>query len=221
MIKKAHTLNKKSHREKLAIEFSKKYKIKITEDDFVCVPQNSETISKITKPGLWFIKSRQPLFDISSFISNFVIDGPLKITIYTTEENLLKNEVMHRFFNNQEVDYPDDLWLEQDLSEHLECEVYNPTKYLMENLDSYVDIRTDFELICCSLNSRFNPILIDYPSILWNEREPQFAKYLINEENSILETGHSIIVFLPVGKTSFSLDFIDSRFLNLEQHAIY
>lgn len=178
--------------------------------------QNSETISKITKPGLWFIKSRQPLFDISSFISNFVIDGPLKITIYTTEENLLKNEVMHRFFNNQEVDYPDDLWLEQDLSEHLECEVYNPTKYLMENLDSYVDIRTDFELICCSLNSRFNPILIDYPSILWNEREPQFAKYLINEENSILETGHSIIVFLPVGKTSFSLDFIDSRILNLE-----
>ena len=38
MIKKAHTLNKKSHREKLTIEFSKKYKIKITEDDFVCVP---------------------------------------------------------------------------------------------------------------------------------------------------------------------------------------
>lgn len=86
----------------------------------------------------------------------------------------------------------------------------------MENLDSYVDIRTDFELICCSLNSRFNPILIDYPSILWNEREPQFAKELINEENSFLETGHSIIVFLPVGKTSFSLDFIDSRILNLE-----
>lgn len=50
MIKKAHTLNKKSHRKKLAIEFSKKYKIKITADDFVCVPQNSETISKITKP---------------------------------------------------------------------------------------------------------------------------------------------------------------------------
>ena len=85
MIKKAHTLNKKSHREKLAIEFSKKYKITITEDDFVCVPQNSETISKITKPGLWFIKSRQPLLDISSFISNFVIYGPLKITIYTNE----------------------------------------------------------------------------------------------------------------------------------------
>ena len=31
------------------------------------------------------IKSRQPLFDISSFISNFVIYGPLKITIYTNE----------------------------------------------------------------------------------------------------------------------------------------
>lgn len=220
MIKKAHTLNEKSHREKLAIEFSKKYKIKITEDDFVCVPQNSETISKITKPGLWLIKSRQPLFDISSFISNFVIDGPLKITIYTTEENLLKNEVMHRFFNNQEVDYPDDLWLEQDLSEHFECEVHNSTKDLMENFnseyDSSVDIRTYFDLSCCNLNSSFNPILIDYPSILLNEREPQFAKELINEENSFLETGHSIIVFLPVGKTSFSLDFIDSRILNLE-----
>lgn len=216
MIKKAHTLNKKSHREKLAIEFSKKYKIKITEDDFVCVPQNSETIRKITKPGLWFIKSRQPFFDISSFISNFVIDGSLRIIIYTTQEKTLKNEVMHRFFNNQKVDYPDDLWFELDLSEHLECEVYNPTKYLMENFDSYVDIRTDFELICCSLNSSFNPIQIDYPSILWNEREPQFAKYHINEENSFLETGHSIIVFLPVGKTSFSLDFIDSRILNLE-----
>ena len=220
MIKKSHTLNKKSHREKLAIEFSKKYKITITEDDFVCVPQNSETISKITKPGLWLIKSRQPLFDISSFISNFVIDGPLKITIYTTEEKLLKNEVMHRFFNNQEVDYPDDLWLEQDLSEHLECEVHNSTKDLMENFnseyDSSVDIRTYFDLSCCNLNSSFNPILIDYPSILLNEREPQFAKELINEEYSFLETGHSIIVFLPVGKTSFSLDFIDSRILNLE-----
>lgn len=220
MIKKAHTLNKKSHREKLAIEFSKKYKITITEDDFVCVPQNSETISKITKPGLWFIKSRQPLFDISSFISNFVIDGPLKITIYTTEEKLLKNEVMHRFFNNQEVNYPDDYWFEQDLSEHLECEVHNSTKDLMENFnseyDSSVDIRTYFDLSCCNLNSSFNPILIDYPSILLNEREPQFAKELINEENSFMETGHSIIVFLPVGKTSFSLDFIDSRILNLE-----
>ena len=220
MIKKAHTLNKKSHHEKLAIEFSKKYKIKITEDDFVCVPQNSETISKITKPGLWFIKSRQPLFDISSFISNFVIDGPLKITIYTTEEKLLKNEVMHRFFNNQEVNYPDDYWFEQDLSEHLECEVHNSTKYLMENFnseyDSSVDIRTYFDLSCCNLNSSFNPILIDYPYILLNERETQFPKELINEENSFLETGHSIIVFLPVGKTSFSLDFIDSRILNLE-----
>lgn len=220
MIKKTHTLNEKIHREKLAIKFSKKYKITITEDDFVCVLQNSETISKITKPGLWFIKSRQPPFDISSFISNFVIDGPLKITIYTTEEKLLKNEVMHRFFNNQEVDYPDDLWLEQDLSEHLECEVHNSTKDLMEyfnsEYDSSVDIRTYFDLICCNLNLSFNPILIDYPSILLNEREPQFAKDLINEENSFLETGHSIIVFLPVGKTSFSLDFIDSRILNLE-----
>ena len=220
MIKKAHTLNKKSHCEKLAIEFSKKYKITITEDDFVCVPQNSETISKITKPGLWFIKSRQPFFDISSFISNFVIDGSLRIIIYTTQEKTLKNEVMHRFFNNQKVDYPDDLWFEQDLSEHLECEVHNSTKYLMENFnseyDSSVDIRTYFDLSCCNLNSSFNPILIDYPSILLNEREPQFAKELINEENSFLETGHSIIVFLPVGKTSFSLDFIDSRILNLE-----
>ena len=52
MIKKAHTLNKKSHREKLAIEFSKKYKIKITEDDFVCVPQNSETISNLLVDNL-------------------------------------------------------------------------------------------------------------------------------------------------------------------------
>lgn len=203
MIKKAHTLNKKSHREKLAIEFSKKYKIKITEDDFVCVPQNSETIRKITKPGLWFIKSRQPFFDISSFISNFVIDGSLRIIIYTTQEKTLKNEVMHRFFNNQKVDYPDDLWFEQDLSEHLECEVHNSTKDLMEifnsEYDSSVDIRTYFDLSCCNLNSSFNPILIDYPSIL--EREPQFAKELINEENSFLETGHSIIVFLPVGKT--------------------
>lgn len=109
MIKKAHTLNKKSHREKLAIEFSMKYKIKITEDDFVCVPQNSETISKITKPGLWFIKSRQSLFDINSFILNFVIDGSLRIIIYTTQEKTLKNKIMHRFFNNQEVNYPDDL----------------------------------------------------------------------------------------------------------------
>lgn len=87
---------------------------------------------------------------------------------------------MHRFFNNQEVDYPDDLWLEQDLSEHLECEVHNSTKDLMENFnseyDSSVDIRTYFDLSCCNLNSSFNPILIDYPSILWNEREPQFAK---------------------------------------------
>ena len=52
MIKKAHTLNKKSHREKLAIEFSKKYKITITEDDFVCVPQNSETISNLLVDNL-------------------------------------------------------------------------------------------------------------------------------------------------------------------------
>ena len=127
---------------------------------------------------------------------------------------------MHRFFNNQEVNYPDDYWFEQDLSEHLEREVHNSTKDLMENFnseyDSSVDIRTYFDLSCCNLNSSFNPILIDYPSILLNERETQFTKDLINEENSFLETGHSIIVFLPVGKTSFSLDFIDSRILNLE-----
>ena len=127
---------------------------------------------------------------------------------------------MHRFFNNQEVNYPDDYWFEQDLSEHLEREVHNSTKDLMENFnseyDSSVDIRTYFDLSCCNLNSSFNPILIDYPSILLNERETQFTKDLINEENSFLETRHSIIVFLPVGKTSFSLDFIDSRILNLE-----
>lgn len=36
MIKKADTLNKKSHREKSAKEFSKKYKAILIEEDFVC-----------------------------------------------------------------------------------------------------------------------------------------------------------------------------------------
>lgn len=179
---------------------------------------NSETLSKITQPGLWFIKSRQPLFNISSLISKFVIDGSMFITIYTTQEEILKNEVMLRFFNDQK-NYPDDILSDHDLSEYLDCDALDSTYDFVENFnflwDSYVDIRNEFSLSCCSLNSSFNPILIDYPSILWYEHEPHCAKDLINEESSILEIGRSVIVFLPERETSFSLDFINNHILNL------
>lgn len=62
MIEKAHTLKKKSHREKLAKEFSKKYKPILIEEDFVCsatceVVENSNENTDYPIEEIWNTKN--------------------------------------------------------------------------------------------------------------------------------------------------------------------
>lgn len=180
---------------------------------------NSETLSKITQPGLWFVKSRQPLLNISSLIYRFVIDGCMSFTIYTTQEEILKNEVMHRFFNDQKKDYLDDIWLDHELSEYSDFETIHTCYDFIDNFnffwESYIYIKNNFSDCGWCSNSCFNPTLIDYSSILCKEEESLLAEDLINDEHWMLETGSSVIVFLPEKETSFSLDFINNHILNL------
>ena len=53
-----------------------------------------DSFEKIVQPGLWLVKSRQPIIDLSRFVYEFAVELGMPVTIHSAAKMTIQNEVV-------------------------------------------------------------------------------------------------------------------------------
>ena len=80
-----------------------------------------DSFDKIIRPGLWLVKSRQPVVDVSRFVYEIGVELGQPLTVLSSVEKEIKDEVVALIRRNYLEGTPDKLerdWLEQELTEY-------------------------------------------------------------------------------------------------------
>lgn len=175
---------------------------------------------KLNKPGLWFVKSRQPVVDINRFIYEIAVELGLPVTILSSEKNEIQNEVfflIKKDFLEKASDQLERNWLEQELSEYNahgqfwypeEMNDYVPHGAFWSN---YVQFDADGWLSLANCN--FNIILVDDPSALWWEDETDLLRIIPLVEQDAVEKGKVVFVMISSADSRINEAYIKNRLL--------
>jgi len=80
-----------------------------------------DSLEKVIQPGLWLVRSSQPIVDVSSFIYEIGIELGQPLTVLTFAMKEIQNEVFSLVRKDCLESASDELeynWLEQELSEY-------------------------------------------------------------------------------------------------------
>lgn len=180
----------------------------------------TDSIEKLTKPGLWFVKSMQPAMDISRMVYEVAVKGCLALDIFTSEKQIIQNEVIALIVKDL-IDSTSDEnergWLEQEVTEHRthgffwypeEMNDYVEQDYFWKNQVVVHEISFFAPRNCCFLTA-----IIDSITELYYEEETDLAKSLLLHEQDFLEYGCAAIVFVSNHYSGSVADFIESHLL--------
>lgn len=177
-------------------------------------------IEKIIKPGLWFVKSSQPVVDISKFVYEIAVELGRPVTILSSQKREIQNEVFSLIRKDCLEKTSDELehnWLEQELSEYNahgqfwypeEMNDYVPHGAFWSN---YVQFDADGWLSLA--NCSFNIILVDAPSVLWWEDETDISRIIPLIEKDAIEKGKAIFVLISSADSRIDETYINNRLL--------
>ena len=162
-----------------------------------------DNIEKIIQPGLWFVKSSQPVVGVSRFVYEIAVELGQPVTILSSQQRRIQNEVFSLIRKDCLEKASDELehnWLEQELSEYNshgqfwypeEMNDYVPHGSFWSN---YVQFADDGWL---SLpNCSFNIILVDDISTLWRENESDLSRIIPLVEKETIERGRTVFVMI-------------------------
>ena len=179
-----------------------------------------DSMEKLTKPGLWFVKSMQPAMDISRMVYEVAVKGCFALDIFTSEEQIIQNEVIALITKDLIESTSDENergWLEQEATEHRthgffwypeEMNDYVEEGYFWRNQVVMHEIYFLAPRNCC-----FHTAIIDSITELYYEGETDLAKSLLLQEQEFLEYGCTAIVFVSGHYSGSVADFIDSHLL--------
>ena len=177
-------------------------------------------IEKIIKPRLWFVKSRQPVVDISRFVYEIAVELGRPVTILSSQKREIQNEVFSLIRKDCLEKASDELehnWLEQELTEYNahgqfwypeEMNDYVPHGAFWSN---YVQFDADGWLSLA--NCSFNIILVDNLSVLWWEDESDLLRIIPLVEQDALEKGKTIFVMISSADSRINEANINHRLL--------
>ena len=177
-------------------------------------------IEKIIKPGLWFVKSRQPVVDISRFVYEIAVELGRPVTILSSQKREIQNEVFSLIRKDCLEKASDELehnWLEQELSEYNahgqfwypeEMNDYVPHGAFWSN---YVQFDADGWLSLA--NCSFNIILVEDPSVLWWEDETDLLRVIPLVEQDAVEKGKVVFVMISSADSRINEAYIKNRLL--------
>ena len=80
-----------------------------------------DSFEKVIKPGLWLVRSRQPIADVSRFVYGIGVELGQPLTVLTFAKKEIQNEVFALIRKDCLDGASDELeynWLEQELSEY-------------------------------------------------------------------------------------------------------
>lgn len=161
-----------------------------------------DSFEKIIKPGLWLVRSRHPMDDVSRFVYEIGVELGQPLTVLTFAEKEIKNEVFSMIRKDclesasNELDYN---WLEQELSE------YNTHGFLWhpEELNDYLPngsfwsyyVRFDDDGWLSLANCDSDIVLVDDAAKMWWEDETDISRILYMVEKDAIEKKKTIFVF--------------------------
>ncbi|SFW12769.1 hypothetical protein SAMN02910409_0437 [Prevotellaceae bacterium HUN156] len=162
-----------------------------------------DSFDKIIRPGLWFVKSRQPIMDVSRFVYEFAVELGVSVTVHSSANKAIQNEVVELIKKSCIENASDELereWLEQELMEYNthdhfwyppELNQYTSKGFFWSNEVQCVDDKW-FMLPSCS----HDIVLVDDLSALWWENETDKHKMLFDVEKEAKDRNKTVIVFV-------------------------
>lgn len=162
-----------------------------------------DSFEKVIKPGLWLVKSRQPLVDVSMFVYEIGVELGQPLTVLTSAKREIQNEVFSLIRKDCLESASDELeynWLEQELSEYKthgflwhpeELNDYLPNGSFWSN---YVQFDADGWLSLA--NCSFDIILVDDVAKMWWEDETDINRILSLVDNDAKEKKKTVFLFV-------------------------
>ncbi len=162
-----------------------------------------DSFEKVIQPGLWLVRSSQPVVDVSSFIYEIGIELGQPLTVLTYAKKEIQNEVFSLVRKDCLESASDELeynWLEQELSEYKahgvlwhpeELNDYLPNGSFWSN---YVQFDADEWLSLA--NCSFNIILVDDVTKMWWEDETDISQILSKVEKDAIEKKKTVFLFV-------------------------
>ncbi len=131
------------------------------------------------KPGLWFVKSGQPLLAMTRIVSEYGVKTGLPMSIYTESIETIKREVA--VMNNQE-----------------DCEYFWTCNASDCSWDKYLNVSS----------SNFETILVDGLTYLYHDHEAKIGRMLPLIDKEAKEYGKTVIIFVTEGTPDVVRNFI-------------
>ena len=162
-----------------------------------------DSFEKIIRPGLWLVKSRQPVVDLSRFVYEFAVEMGEPVTIHSAAKKAIQNEVVALIKKNYIENASDELdreWLEQELMEYNTHDHfwYPPemNQYTSKGLFwSHDAFFVDHEWLNLSSYSH-DIVLVNELSALWWGNETDKHGILRMVEKEAKERKNTVIVFV-------------------------
>ena len=179
-----------------------------------------DVFEKIIRQGLWFVKSRQPVVDVSRFVYEIAVELGQPVTILSSQKIEIQNEVfsqIRKYCLEKASDELEHNWLEQELSEYNahgqfwypeEMNDYVPHGAFWSN---YVQFDADGWLSLA--NCSFNIILVEDPSVLWWEDETDLLRVIPLVEQDAVEKGKVVFVMISSADSRINEAYIKNRLL--------
>jgi hypothetical protein len=162
-----------------------------------------DSFEKVIKPGLWLVRSRQPIADVSRFVYEIGVELGQPLTVLTFDKKEIQNEVFSLVKKNclesasSELEYN---WLEQELSEYKTHGFLWHPEELNEYLpngsfwSSYIQFDADGWLSLA--NCSYGIILVDDVTKMWWEDESELSRILAMVEKDAKEKMKTVFLFV-------------------------
>lgn len=163
----------------------------------------TDSLEKVIQPGLWLVRSRQPITDVGRFVYEIGVELGQPLTVLTFAKKEIQDEVFSLVRKDCLESASDELeynWLEQELSEYKthgflwhpeELNDYLPNGSFWSNYVQF-DAGGWLSLANCS----FNIILVDDVAKMWWEDETDIYQILSLVEKDAIEKKKTVFLFV-------------------------
>ena len=178
------------------------------------------SIEKLNRPGLWFVKTRQPCTELCKYVYFLAVEFGLQIVVYSSaSKKEIQNNIIE-MIKKKCVDMASDElernWLEQEMAEYNshgkfwypeEMNDYVPNGSFWSNYVSF----DEFKIL--SFNNSFsNLYIIDNLSDLWYDEinDDNLSRLPLIEKEAI-EYKKTLVVFIASPNIEIPSEFVENH----------
>ena len=180
-----------------------------------------DSYEKLSKPGLWFVKTRQPCTELCKYVYELAVELGLPVVVYSSaSKKEIQNNIIE-MVKKKCIDMASDElernWLEQEMTEYNthgqfwypeEMNDYVPNGSFWSNYVFFDEFK-----ILSFTNTFSNLYLIDNLSELWYDDESNLLRSLPSIEKEAVKYKKTFIVFVSSYDSCIDENYMSCRLL--------